>query len=464
MGRIRPAFARSLDAAIFYVFGLLLFCSFAVMPVEAAEPSARNLDAGWQFRAVANADRSDVRDWHPAQVPGVVQNDLLRSGLIPDPFDRDNEFRLQWIGLADWEYQTTFQIDAAALAHDHIDLVFDGLDTFADVYLNDQAILQADNMFRRWRVPAKAGLKLGPNTLRIVFHSAVEKMIPYVKSLPYILPSISTQNYANEENIATAPYTRKAPYNYGWDWGPRFMTEGIWQPVRLETWDALRIENFHIHQRNITTELANVTAEVEIEAGRPTSATLELIYDEMSGPKTVLLPSMLQLNAGINHVSFPIRLAEPKLWYPVGYGPQSRYRFSAAIVVGRDIVARAEAKTGLRSIELRRVPDQWGKSFEFVVNGIAVFAKGADVIPFDSFPNRVTPEIHRRILQSARDAHMNMGGNGAAVTTNPMISTTSATNSASWCGRNLCSAGTWFPAMSPFKRMCGRRPSTRSRA
>src|SRR5271169_2005791 len=276
MGWIRPGFFRSLALDTVRLLGFLLACSFVAVPLEAAEPSSRNLDSGWQFRAVANTDRSDVKEWHPAQVPGVVQTDLLHSGLIPDPFDRDNEFRLQWIGLADWEYQSTFQVDAATLAHDHVDLVFAGLDTFADVYLNDQAILHADNMFRHWRIPAKAGLKSGPNTLRIVFHSAVEKMIPYAKSLPFILPSISTHNYGNEENIATAPYTRKAPYNYGWDWGPRFMTEGIWQPVRLETWDALRVENFHIHQQSINTDLANVTAEVEIDATRPTSATLEL--------------------------------------------------------------------------------------------------------------------------------------------------------------------------------------------
>ena len=392
----------------FYLLGCLLFCSLIALPLEAAEPSSRNLDSGWQFRAVANTDRSDVKQWHSAQVPGVVQTDLLHSGLIPDPFDRDNEFHLQWIGLADWEYQTTFQVDAAALAHDHVDLVFEGLDTFVDVYLNDQPILHADNMFRRWRVPAKAALKPGPNTLRVVFHSAVEKMIPYAKSLPYILPSISTHNFGNEENIATAPYTRKAPYNYGWDWGPRFMTEGIWQPVRLETWDALRVENFHIHQQNIAADLANVTAEVEIEASRPTAATLTLAHDEMSGPQTADGTQMLQLNAGINHVSFPLRLATPKLWYPVGYGSQNRYRFSATIRVGRELAARSETRTGLRSVELRRVPDQWGKSFEFVVNGISVFAKGADVIQFDSFPNRVTPQIHRNILQSARDAHMNM--------------------------------------------------------
>jgi beta-mannosidase len=407
MGSTQRGFARSVAAVLYYSLAFLLY-SLAPLPLKGLELSSRNLNSGWQFRAVANTDRSDVKEWHPAQVPGVVQTDLLHSGLIPDPFDRDNEFRLQWIGLADWEYQTTFQIDAATLAHDHVDLVFDGLDTFADVFLNGHEILHADNMFRHWRIPAKALLKPGPNTLRVVFHSAVEKMLPYAKSLPYVLPSISTHNFGNEENIATAPYTRKAPYNYGWDWGPRFMTEGIWQPVRLETWDALRIDNFHIHQQNVTAALTNVTAELEIEAGRPTTATLTLAHDEMAGPQTADGTQTLQLNAGINHVSFPLRIVGPRLWYPVGYGPQSRYRFSASIRVGRDVAARTETKTGLRSLELRRVPDQWGKSFEFVVNGISVFAKGADVIPFDSFPNRVTPEIHRNILQSAREAHMNM--------------------------------------------------------
>jgi beta-mannosidase len=390
------------------VFSLLIFCLLMTLPLAAAEPSSRVLDSGWQFRAVSSTDKPDVQQWHPAQVPGVVHTDLLRNNLISDPFDRDNEFRLQWIGLADWEYQTTFQVDAASLGHDHIDLVFDGLDTFADVYLNDQAILHADNMFRTWRIPAKPLLKPGQNTLRIVFHSAITKMIPYVKSLPFILPAISTNISNNEENVATAPYTRKAPYQYGWDWGPRFVTEGIWQPVRLETWDALRIDNFHIHQEKITSDSASVIAELDIEASKPSAITLALAHDELSGAQTNDGSQTFQLDAGMNHVSFPIRIAKPKLWYPVGYGAQSRYRFSATIRTGKDVAARAEAKTGLRSIELRRVPDQWGKSFEFVVNGIEVFAKGADVIPFDSFPNRVTPEIHRKILQAARDAHMNM--------------------------------------------------------
>ncbi len=402
------------------VFSLLLFSLLAALPLKADELFSRTLSSDWQFRAVgstetiANPDKSDVKQWHQAQVPGVVQTDLLRNGLIPDPFDRDNEFRLQWIGLTDWEYQTVFQADAASLRHGHIDLVFDGLDTLAEVYLNDQAILHSDNMFRHWRIAAKPLLKPGPNVLRVVFHSAVERMLPYVKSLPYVLPSISTHNFGNEEDIATAPYTRKAPYQYGWDWGPRFMTEGIWQPVRLETWDALRIDNFHIHQRKITAEMATVTAELDIEASQPTTAILALAHDELSGPQpsgsqTTDGTQTLQLDAGMNHVSLPIRIAAPKLWYPAGYGAQNRYRFSASIRLGRKVeAAHAEVKTGLRSLELRRVADQWGKSFEFVVNGLAVFSKGADVIPFDSFPNRVTPEIHRKILRATRDANMNM--------------------------------------------------------
>jgi beta-mannosidase len=399
----RPRCFHSLSTNLCSLLFLLL-----ALPLAAAEPSSQILNTGWQFRAVGNTDKPDIQQWHPAQVPGVVHADLLRNGLIPDPFDRDNEFRLQWIGLTDWEYQTTFQVDSAALGHDHADLVFDGLDTFADVYLNDQAILHADNMFRRWRIPAKPLLKPGQNALRIIFHSAITKMIPYVKSLPYVLPSISTHNFGNEENIATAPYTRKAPYQYGWDWGPRFMTEGIWQPVRLETWDAVRIDNFHIRQRKVAADTAGVTAELDIEAGKPITATITLAHDELSGAQKADGTQTLQLDVGINQVSFPIRIATPKLWYPVGYGAQSRYRFSAVIRTGRDIAARAEVKTGLRSVELHRAPDQWGKSFEFVVNGITVYSKGADVIPFDSFPNRVTPEIHRKILQAARDAHMNM--------------------------------------------------------
>jgi beta-mannosidase len=385
---------------------LLLFPVVLLRPLQAAESTLRNLDSGWKFHALASPARPELTEWRSAQVPGVVHTDLLRNGLIPDPFDGDNESRLQWVGLTDWEYQTIFEVDAATLAHDHVDLVFEGLDTFAEVYLNEQSILHADNMFRCWRVPAKALLKPGANILRIVFHSPVQQLLPYVRSLPYVLPSISTYTSVNEENLATAPYTRKAPYQYGWDWGPRFLTEGVWRPIRLEMWDALRISNFHIHQEKVTGETALLAAELETEASKAIDCAIQLAYDPASTTKPET--HSVQLDPGMNKISLPIRIAAPRLWYPFGYGPQNRYHFYATIRVGKQLVARAEITTGLRSIELRRTADQWGKSFVLVVNGIPVFAKGADVIPFDSFPNRVTRQIHRNILEAARDAHMNM--------------------------------------------------------
>ena len=386
-----------------------MICAGLLIPKAAAgQSSSRVLEAKWEFRAASDTDRADLKEWHAAQIPGVVQTDLLRAGLIPDPFYQDNDTRLQWIGLTDWEYRTTFQADAATIAHEHVDLVFDGLDTYADVYVNDQAVLHADNMFRRWRVPAKTLLKAGPNTLRVVFHSPITSMIPKVKALPYILPSVTSHNTGNEENIATAPYTRKAAYQYGWDWGPRYVTEGIWQPVRLETWDSLRIESFHVQQPRVAADAAQLDAELVIEASRSASINVEINYAELSGTAFAPVRQSVQVDPGLNRISVPIRIANPKLWYPVGYGAQNRYRFAATVRSGRDVAAEASLKTGLRSVELRREITNTGKSFEFVVNGIAVFAKGADVIPFDSFPNRVTPEIHRQILEAARDAHMNM--------------------------------------------------------
>ncbi len=368
----------------------------------------RPLKAEWEFRALNASGHPEMSTWRPAQVPGVVQTDLLAAHLVPDPFYGGNESQLQWIGLSDWEYRTTFQVDAASLQHEHVDLVFAGLDTYAEVFLNEQPVLAADNMFRRWRVEAKPLLKPGPNTLRVVFHSPVTSMIPKVKALPYILPSVSTANEGNEENVATAPYTRKAPYQYGWDWGPRYITTGIWKPVYLQAWDIARIENFHIHQLRIGRDEAQLAAEVEIESGQTTSATITIARDNAGGAMTAVMTQTVELDAGTNHVAVPLRITSPKLWYPSGYGGQDRYRFSATVKIGKAIVAQTEVKTGLRSVELRRQPDEWGKSFTFVVNGMPIFAKGANVIPFDSFPSRVTPQRYRQILTAARDANMNM--------------------------------------------------------
>jgi beta-mannosidase len=389
------------------VYAVLAVALFAVPSTHAGEPTTRAINTGWQFRIVGASDRDDLKSWHAATVPGVVQTDLLAGKLIPDPFYQDNEARLQWIGMADWEYQTSFDVDAATLAHEHVELVFDGLDTFADVYLNEKQILTADNMFRRWRVDGKSMLKPGANTLRVVFHSPITKMLPYVKSLAYQLAAPNDVSAPGEP--AVSPYVRKAPYQFGWDWGPRFVTIGIWQPVHLDTWDTARVDNFHIEQQKINADNASVSARLSVQSSKPATVTVAFSHRELpTGAPVNDGTQTFTLDPGSNDISYSYRIAKPKLWYPLGYGAQNRYAFSAVIRGGKETLAQAEVKAGLRSIELRRETDQWGKSFAFYVNGIAVFAKGADVIPFDSFPNRITPAQHRQILESARDAHMNM--------------------------------------------------------
>ena len=387
------------------------------------EPTSTAINKGWRFRAINDKGHPGVEQWHPAEVPGVVQTDLLHNKLIPDPFYGDNEPTLQWIGLTDWEYETEFEVAPATLQRGHLELLFAGLDTYADVFLNGTPILNADNMFRHWRVPVKDKLHAGTNTLRVVFHSPVMYILPKVKALPYRLPTVSQVLTASEEGIATDPYTRKAPYNYGWDWGPRYVTEGIWLPVELYAWDDVRIDNFHIHQEKVTEANAKLSAELDILAEAPADVDVSVGYEEENNP--TLSPTSgnkgrarsaergspqqkVHLEAGMNHVSIPFDIAKPDRWYPNGYGAQALYKFAATVRRGKTAEDHAQVRTGLRSLELRRQPDQWGKSFEFVVNGIPIFAKGANVIPFDSFPPRVTPEVHRKILQSAKDAHMNM--------------------------------------------------------
>ncbi len=367
---------------------------------------ATTISSGWQFRAVGKPPLPAALEWHAATVPGVVQTDLLQNKLIPDPFYGNNEPELQWIGLTDWEYQTKFSADAATVAQEHVELVFDGLDTYAEVYVNDQKVLDAGNMFRTWRVDVKKSVKAGDNTLRVVFHSPVMTWLPKLRNLPYHLPSVNTAQTGAEEGIPTDPYTRKAPYHYGWDWGPRYVTEGIWRPVRLESWDGARISDLHIAQPAVSKQSARLMAVLEIEATQETMADIT-VSGAFHGKNAVTEIRKERLYPGANEVKVPLKIDNPNLWYPADYGPQDRYQFTAFVKTGK-VEDHAQVTTGLRSIELRRQPDQWGKSFEFVVNGIVIYAKGANLIPFDSFLPRVTREDHRTMLLAARAAHMNM--------------------------------------------------------
>jgi beta-mannosidase len=396
--------------ALLSAFALAAMASTALAgPVE-----TRSLDQGWSFRldpadAAAKTHAAEAAQWRPATVPGTVQTDLLAAGRIPDPFAGTNEAQLQWIGLADWQYQRTLDADAALLARDHVDLVFDGLDTFAEVFVNGVKLLSADNQHRRWRVPVKSILKPGANLITIDFKSPIKKLQPDLLKQPYVLPGAYDSAFGDEPPAKhTSTYVRKSPYHYGWDWGPRYVTEGIWREVRLEAWDEARIDGFRIRQDQVAADHARLSAEFEIEADGTRTVELAVTPTAPDGAALPVVRQTVTLAPGLNRVSVPVAIAAPKLWWPAGYGAQDLYRFSASVSLDGAVVAKAERRSGLRTVELRRETDAWGKSMGFVVNGVPVFAKGANLIPFDSFSPRVTDEKMRQILTSARDANMNM--------------------------------------------------------
>ena len=396
MKHLAQAAHRQLRSALLLALLLCIMHSAHAQRVAAVAEAGKTitpLNVGWRFRQVGQAA------WHPATVPGCVHTDLLNNKLIDDPFYRDNEQKLQWIGKTDWEYETTFNVAPATLARAHLELVFAGLDTYADVYLNDTALLHADNMFRTWRVDCKPVLRAGANTLRIRFRSPINEVLPLMARLAYQLPA------PNDQGEHTSPYTRKAPYQFGWDWGPRFVTSGIWRAVTLEAWDAARISDLHIVQRQLNNAAAQLMAEVEVLTDEAQDATL--LVDDVDH-YALLARQAFKLAAGANKLSVNFTIPHPALWWPNGLGAHPLYRLRARLVTGGRETDEAVKRTGLRTLELRQQASDGGKSFMFVVNGVPVFARGGNWIPADSFPTRISREKYRQLVTSVRDTNMNM--------------------------------------------------------
>ncbi|MFA5263532.1 MAG: glycoside hydrolase family 2 protein [Opitutaceae bacterium] len=398
-----------------------------------------SVDQGWKFRQRGATPEALAANWLSAVVPGDVHLDLLRNRLIPDPFYRDNEAKLQWIGETEWEYRTTISATPELLKRGNIELVFEGLDTSCEVYLNDQLVLAADNMFRLWRVNAKPWLKAGNNRLLIVFP-------PPNKAAGKVA---AADSWRAQTGVEVRTYVRKAAYEYGWDWGPAYLTSGIWRPVWIEAWDMARISDMHIRQTDVTAEVARLAGEVEVTASAGGVAEVTLQYQEAG--RAVQVKRQVMLIAGLNHIEFPLELRRPELWFPTGYGAQPLYTFAAQLKLGSQTVDERKVRTGLRRVELRREADKWGRSFEFVINGIPVFAKGANMIPMDNFPSRVNIAHYRRLLESAKAANMNMirHWGGGYYETDEFYSMCDEMGLMVW--QDFMFACFWQPGIYPFK-------------
>ncbi|MDA1210138.1 MAG: glycoside hydrolase family 2 protein [Bacteroidetes bacterium] len=365
------------------------------------EPLQITLSKDWSFKAVGE------QEWSTAEVPGTVHTDLMHLGLIQDPFYRLNEHELQWIDKKDWVYRCIFEVPKKILAQDHIALNFEGLDTYAQVRLNDSLILKSDNMFRHFNVPVKNLLKPQDNTLEILFESPINKGVEKFDALGYSIP-MSGNDLAKigqvEGQKEVSIFTRKAGYHFGWDWGPRLVTSGIWRPVSMEAWSGIKIQDLFVRQ-NLKEDKAELTAEIEVlalETNQNASAQVEIFVDG-----EVLETKPIALHSGVNHLKVPFVIDNPELWWPNGLGDQRLYDVGVRISQGQN-TDKTSQQVGLRTLELIREPDNFGTSFYFKVNGVPVFMKGTNYIPQDPFLTRPTSEHYKFLLESARDAHMNM--------------------------------------------------------
>ena len=361
----------------------------------------KNLHEGWKFR------QARLTNWYPATVPGVVHTDLLQNKIIEDPFFRLNERGLQWIDKEDWVYETCFTLAADMMRKENMELVFEGLDTYADVYLNDECILKADNMFRRWSIPVRQYIREENNILKVYFHSPVKIDVPKWDALPYQYPASNDQSEnGGLFNKKISIFARKAGYHYGWDWGPRLVTSGIWRPVYIRAWSDLRINDVFIEQKEVGAGRAVIAGHVELDADKDMDGVLVTITDEATG--RVLGEWQADLKRGTNRVTVDFVLHKPKLWWSNGLGEPFLYRFRTDIIAGGELLDSKTERVGIRSLKVVHQPDKDGHTFYIELNGRPVFAKGANYIPLDNFLPRVTPENYKRTILDAAGVNMNM--------------------------------------------------------
>lgn len=389
------------------LFLALLFmgCKTDKMPathVQSLESKSGCISNDWQFQYQGQ--------WYPATVPGNIHTDLLANNLIPDPFFGANEDSVQWVADSVWTYRLVFDAHCSdGQEFENHWLVFDGLDTYAEVWLNGQKLHSMDkgdttlldNMFRRWRFCVNDVLKEKDNELIVKFF----QIIPYEEveagKVPYKLPD-------------NRVFSRKAQYMSGWDWGPKLITCGIWKNVRLESFNDLKLEDVYVYDSEPTFDTTGAwKTDVQLyikslEEKKKCTIQIE-VFDENG--LCAKVEKRVKLDYDENLVKIPVSITYPKLWWPNGMGNQHLYTYTVTIM-DREQADQRTVRHGLRTVELVREQDSIGESFAFKVNGKSCFMRGADWIPAASYPGTLnTPEggdVYFRLLHDAADVNMNM--------------------------------------------------------
>jgi len=351
-----------------------------------------SLNGQWQLK---QSTREEVIK---AEVPGCVHTDLIAAGKIDDPFYRNNEEDLMWIGEKDWDYSRKFEVDTETLKAKKILLSAQGLDTLAVIYINQEKIAETNNMYRVWEFEINEYLKAGENEIRIHFKSP----LPYLKKKDeeFHLPAWSV----GDERLHGGGWLRKQPSNFGWDWGPILVTMGIWKDIELIVLNKARIEEIKIAQTHL--ESGSAALDIDLYTEKVAAEDLNIEVDfSLAGKK--IYNNHFEIEGEKAKIEFEVE--EPELWWPNGMGEQPLYDLEISIFdsTGQRLDT-VQKKIGLRELELITEDDKWGQSFKFRANGRDFFAKGANWIPADAFVSRVKRKDYRELLESAAEANMNM--------------------------------------------------------
>lgn len=382
----------------FYGFIILLFL-FAAPTYICSQQKINITD--WKFR------QSGKEQFYYARVPGCVHKDLIYNNLIEDPFIGTNENRFKWIEEENWEYTGKFDVPKNLISGDFTEIVFEGLDTYTEIFLNGYFLGKTDNMFRRWVFDVRNYIKEKDNELKVYFQSPIRIGDSLKKIYPIKFP-------VTNDIYGTSVFTRKAPYQYGWDWAPRLVTSGIWKNVYLRFGEKYLTENLIIRNKTVSSVSAELEAEFSVKSRIKQTITADFYFYGITGNNKPLgdnLAARIIINAeleeGVNRISFPFKVDNPKLWWCRGLGNQDLYS-AYCDVTGSGCSQRISVEQfGIRDIKLIQVKDNGGESFYFRINGIPVFSKGANFVPASSFPGTES-EINLHLINMAIESGMNM--------------------------------------------------------
>ena len=376
------------------VLVLLSLVAFLVVCQKAESQNVieKSLNQGWTL----TGDTLDIN--MQVDVPSVVQQSLYENGIIPHPYLGTVENDLLWISDHNWDYVLHFDVNRKLFEKENIELVFEGIDTYAEVFLNGKKLFFADNQFRLWKQRVNDLLKKKDNLLEVHFIRYDSTQLALYEQHQPRLP----EKYA---------VSRKAPYQHGWDWAPKYKNVGIWKPVKLVGWNEAWLEDAYIVTQTANEKKAELMLHLDCESEREENVEITIEVGPSTGSGTSVLAAQnrsLSLSKGRQHSVVPITIDNPQLWWPNEMGEQPVYDFEVVLKKGNKVLDSKQFKSGIRTFEMVDEPDSIGRAFYFKVNGVPFYAKGANYVPEEMIETWNNVDHTIQLLEQAKDAHFNM--------------------------------------------------------